>query len=329
MSMNWVIGRRVLEVSGSTIVVDDVCWTRCALNLDHHVGHRTPAGWKGEVATEVVMNALGSGLVPHSYRWASIRHYDTDGCLALWSLLNPHLSRDHSDALIAAARYGDFYEAERTGAGLRAVALSSFLQEELPGQSERNGNSSKHDLFSYAFDRIGPLLENADRLASVSAAYLRTFENDCEWLERNERAITDAGPVAIIEGDRELSLGALASCRPNAVVLTARRDAACSQWNYDIILRPRFSWGYAADAVGEVPLRDLGPARRALDRRERTAGGRARWYSSRYDHTAWRLKTTLSLSVLQPETVSSELGSLFQSSGATPKEVHYHANMPR
>src|SRR5262245_60011171 len=77
-SMHLVIGQRPLEDSRRTIVLDNTTWSTRAMNLDHHVGSRTPPEWRGAVATEVALRAIEGGLDLASFRRVSIRHYDTD-----------------------------------------------------------------------------------------------------------------------------------------------------------------------------------------------------------------------------------------------------------
>jgi hypothetical protein len=76
-------------------------------------GNTTPAQFKADLSLDIVLRFLASpdptiqfsdsGLVTND-------HYDTDGLLAVWALLNPARALEHAPALQAAAAAGDFYE---------------------------------------------------------------------------------------------------------------------------------------------------------------------------------------------------------------------------
>lgn len=94
------------------IVVDG---NKCGLGiqLSHWPGNTTPAPFKADLSVDIVLCLLAS---PDSLNhlsnlfWVTNDHYDTDGLLAIWALLNPTEAPDHIPALQAAAEAGDFYE---------------------------------------------------------------------------------------------------------------------------------------------------------------------------------------------------------------------------
>lgn len=83
------------------------------LEMSHWPGNSTPLELKADLSLESVLRLLvspdrefyiaGRELVTNN-------HYDTDGLLASWAMLNPQEAWQHAPALNDAAAAGDFYE---------------------------------------------------------------------------------------------------------------------------------------------------------------------------------------------------------------------------
>jgi hypothetical protein len=83
-----------------------------ALDLTHWQGNRTPGRFKADTSTEIALRFVVS---PESAeQWADgvvvNNHFDTDGLLSIWTLLDPKQALAHRDLLVAAAEAGDFDE---------------------------------------------------------------------------------------------------------------------------------------------------------------------------------------------------------------------------
>jgi hypothetical protein len=83
-----------------------------ALDLTHWQGNRTPSRFKADTSTEIALNFVGS---PEAVdRWAEAvvvnNHFDTDGLLSIWVLLDPEQATACRELLVAAAEAGDFDE---------------------------------------------------------------------------------------------------------------------------------------------------------------------------------------------------------------------------
>jgi hypothetical protein len=94
------------------IVVDG---NKCGagIQLSHWPGNTTPAWFKADLSLDIVLRFLISPAVSiYLFNRALVTndHYDTDGLLAIWALLNPTKSPEHTPVLRAAAEAGDFYE---------------------------------------------------------------------------------------------------------------------------------------------------------------------------------------------------------------------------
>ena len=82
------------------------------LDLTHWQGNRTPQRYKADTSTEIALSFVVSPEA--AQQWASAvavnNHFDTDGALSVWVLLDPERALPVRDLLIAAAEAGDFDE---------------------------------------------------------------------------------------------------------------------------------------------------------------------------------------------------------------------------
>jgi hypothetical protein len=98
-----------------------------ALHLSHWEGNTTPAELKADTSTEI---ALNFAAWPRRGEWArgvevvTNNHFDADGVLSVWSVLNGERALGLRDALVSAAEAGDFSEFPNED----AVRVSILLQ---------------------------------------------------------------------------------------------------------------------------------------------------------------------------------------------------------
>jgi hypothetical protein len=83
-----------------------------ALDLTHWQGNRTPQRYKADTSTEIALNFAGAPEADEQWENAVVvnNHFDTDGLLSAWVLLDPQQATAHRALLVAAAESGDFDE---------------------------------------------------------------------------------------------------------------------------------------------------------------------------------------------------------------------------
>jgi hypothetical protein len=83
-----------------------------ALDLTHWQGNHTPPQYKADTSTEIALNFASSPEASEQWARAVVvnNHFDTDGLLSAWVLLDPIQAMAHRALLIAAAESGDFDE---------------------------------------------------------------------------------------------------------------------------------------------------------------------------------------------------------------------------
>ncbi|HUK40819.1 MAG TPA: DUF6687 family protein [Candidatus Acidoferrales bacterium] len=103
------------------------------LQLSHWPGNTTPREFKADLSVDIVLRFLAAREFrtrSHDFDLVTNDHYDTDGLLAIWALLNPSESLDHAAALISAAEAGDFNEFTSPEAVQFDLIVGAFVSQE-------------------------------------------------------------------------------------------------------------------------------------------------------------------------------------------------------
>jgi Family of unknown function (DUF6687) len=84
-----------------------------AIHFSHWHGNQTPASVKADTSTEIALNMIAAPNREELTRGIELvtnNHFDTDGVLSVWTVLNGERALPLRDKLIAAAEAGDFSE---------------------------------------------------------------------------------------------------------------------------------------------------------------------------------------------------------------------------
>jgi len=93
-----------------------------AVHFSHWQGNQTPSSVKADTSTEIALNVAATANrdeLTQGIDLVTNNHFDTDGVLSVWTMLNPERALELRDRLIAAAEAGDFSEFSSTD-GVRA-----------------------------------------------------------------------------------------------------------------------------------------------------------------------------------------------------------------
>jgi len=93
-----------------------------AIHFSHWKGNQTPASVKADTSTEIALNlaaAPNREELTGGIDLVTNNHFDTDGVLSVWAMLNGERALELRDQLLAAAEAGDFSEMS-TQEGVRA-----------------------------------------------------------------------------------------------------------------------------------------------------------------------------------------------------------------
>ena len=84
-----------------------------AIHFSHWQGNKTPAPVKADTSTEIALNVVAAknrDELTQGIDLVTNNHFDTDGALSVWTMLNGERALPLREKLIAAAEAGDFCE---------------------------------------------------------------------------------------------------------------------------------------------------------------------------------------------------------------------------
>jgi hypothetical protein len=208
------------------------------LDLSHWQCNQTPQRYKADTSTEIALNFVVSREVVE--RWACAvavnNHFDTDGALSVWALLDPKRALARRDLLIAAAEAGDFDE-------WPALDLGLWLDAAIRGL----GSSAGDDAAAYrtVLGQLPELIENLDGRRDLWGGEWEALQAAVAGLGsgslRAERC--DAIGIMIHSLDEPEAPGPLLARRflPGAkrYLLAFDRGGGVYDFRYE---RPRYAW---------------------------------------------------------------------------------------
>ena len=102
-----------------------------SIHFSHWQGNETPAEVKADTSTEIALNLIASpnkdGLT-QGIELVTNNHFDTDGVLSVWTMLNGERALELRDKLIPAAEAGDFSEFTNENAIRASIAIQGSDQ---------------------------------------------------------------------------------------------------------------------------------------------------------------------------------------------------------
>jgi hypothetical protein len=108
-----------------------------SIHFSHWQGNETPLELKADTSTEIALNLVASPERDELTRGIELvtnNHFDTDGVLSVWALLEGERALSLRERLIAAAEAGDFSEF-KTADGVRASLVIQGSDQPLPNES--------------------------------------------------------------------------------------------------------------------------------------------------------------------------------------------------
>jgi hypothetical protein len=315
-------GTPLVSVDGT---VDD------ALHLSHWKGNTTPAELRADTSTEI---ALNFAAWPGREEWArgveavTNNHFDADGVLSVWAVLNGGRALELRDELIAAAEAGDFSEFPNERAVRVAVLLQGGDNPFVPGVNSPlvahlAGGAEVDEGRAYEL-----VLPEVERVLTRTDEYEPLWRKGWEEIARGLDSFARGASRVEEDAESRLSVVTLAPelygesgfdparCATpfTAVAHNARGEvflvAAPSGggWSYRIDY-PYYSWAETVTRP-RVARRDLAPLVGRLNEMEGAAGG-GEWKPDRSELTSavkfLGAGGKPSASRLRPEEVAAEL----------------------
>ena len=102
-----------------------------SVHFSHWQGNTTAAEVKADTSTEIALNLVGSpnrNALTHGIELVTNNHFDTDGVLSVWTVLNGERALSLRDKLIAVAEAGDFSELKTEDAVRASIVIQGTDQ---------------------------------------------------------------------------------------------------------------------------------------------------------------------------------------------------------
>lgn len=272
-----------------------------AVHFSHWKGNKTPASVKADTSTEIALNLVAAPNREELTRGIELitnNHFDTDGVLSVWTVLNGERALPLRDKLIAAAEAGDFSELSNPA----AVRASIVIQGSESAIDEDAGSPLAKQLAGEPVDDNARAYELV--LPHVERVLTHTNDYQSLWCDPWNRIATALDSFAKgrsrVEEDREAKFSLItlapeifssAGFKPtrHSAPFTAISHHARGEifliatplgggWSYRIDY-PYYSW---AETVVRPPIarRDLSSLMERLNAIEKSTGGSWRLDSS-------------------------------------------------
>ena len=217
--------------AAATLMVDGVAGK--ARNLSHWPGNRTPQRYRADTTTEMALHLAADPereSFLESVRIVSNNHFDTDGLLSVWAVLNPDEALRHRRFLVDAARAGDFGTFTSPDAvkfDLMVTAFEDLRRSPIATLLAANGEEERSRLvYEELLGRLPGLFYQTD-------AHRRLWEDEFESIVHSFQRVREGGArireypsssLSVLETEEELEkMARFDSCRFHRV-LTATRD---------------------------------------------------------------------------------------------------------
>lgn len=258
------------------IVVDGPATASTALGLSHWRDGQTPTDLAADTSTEIVVRYLDSAAGGQPVSSVTNNHYDEDGVLAAFLLLERVTDPALRARAVAAAHAGDFHTWSEPRDAWCAIALMAMAErattpfpEVLRALNMRAGSDPSGAITAAIIPRVRGLLDDPERYRRMWAPRWRTVEADLDLLATGAASITtvSGSNLAVVRSPHRLD--ALAVCPQTAAmrILHATDDGLISvEHRYETWVR---------FVSRTLPSRvDLAPLLAHLDRRTSAPG---RW----------------------------------------------------
>lgn len=256
------------------IMVDSLRSPDTVLELSHWPGNRTPAPYKADTSTEIVLNFLRSPERDYFLgRAAAVSndHFDIDGLLSTWALLHPEDALARADLLVRAAYAADFGTYIDEQSIYPCLALNAFEQHALQPliyNSGWTGEQITGYLYRCSLAMVAECLDHPERLRHLWAEEHRGLIASLEAIHTGRARVTENMELdlAIIESDDPLHDYAVNAATTCLRVLTVVGGSTfCFKYRYEsfveLITRPASPRIRLDALVEELNSREQRPGR--------------------------------------------------------------------
>lgn len=256
-----------------SVIVDGSATGGTILTLSHWPKSGTPVEFAADTSAEIVFKYLDRPSAHVAAGAVSNNHFDEDGLVGIFALVNPDLALRHRERLIAAATAGDFGVYSSHEAARLAFTISAFADDATSPLAK--------EIFALPYAAQAAmlyrkLLEVFPSLLNDLNAYRRFWEGDERQLAESE-ALVDQGTISI-EDRAGLDLAIVRvperEAMPHAYVLNTRtrRSRLLVVHGRHVELRYRYEGWVQFQSRKVAPRVDLSALASELTAEERPSG---------------------------------------------------------
>ena len=177
------------------IVVDGSASAATEITLSHWPKSGTPNSLKADTSAEIVFNYLDSPKFHADTKAVSNNHFDEDGLIGIFTLIEPKAAVRMRDLLIDAAHAGDFATYQDRRAARVAFTVSAFAD---PDTSPLDPTIFGQPYPGQCAALYQEMLPRVEEIAADTERFKSFWEREDRVLKESERAVLD-GQVTIKE----------------------------------------------------------------------------------------------------------------------------------
>jgi hypothetical protein len=183
------------------IVVDGAAAPATVLTLSHWPRSGTPAALRADTSAEIVFKYLDAPEANVDVDAVSNNHFDEDGLVGIFALMQPALAARWRALLVQIARAGDFGVCDSRNAARIAFVLSAYADR----STSPLPRSTFHGPYAEVTDRLYlEMLPVLPHLITHVEDFQGLWESDDRALDESERLLD--GGIVTIEPHAELDL---------------------------------------------------------------------------------------------------------------------------
>jgi len=175
------------------VIVDGSATDSTVLTLSHWPNSPVPPGLESDLSAEMAFSSLARSDLHDGTEVVSNNHFDQDGLVSLFALVEPQRALERRDFLLDVAAAGDFATYRNRDAARVSMLISAFADSARSPLTGRHDDYSQWSALLYE-DLSGRLPELCDRLDR----YRELWADEDETLSASERCIS-SGRVRIEE----------------------------------------------------------------------------------------------------------------------------------
>ncbi len=293
-----------------------------SIHFSHWQGNTTPPEVKADTSTEIALNLVASpnrSALTNNIDLVTNNHFDADGVLSVWTVLNGERALEFRDLLISAAEAGDFSE-HTSDDGVRvSIAIQGSDQagsdnkDASPLASFLAGHEVDDDARAYelVLPEVERLLTNVNAYESLWREGWRSVVETLESFARGESKVIEyedsrISLITLAPGLSDASYAIARHARGEVFLIATPTNGG---WSYRLDY-PYYSWAETVVRPA-IPRRDLTNALSMLNEKEANRDGRWKTDNRTLTSAVKFLDAggTLAVSRLEPDEVVGVLQS--------------------